>query len=180
MEKTCKCGNTFTTESDTRRRCPECHSSYLREWRKRNKDLGIRKPRTRTPTDTTRAYQREYKKRNREKAKQWDNNARSKLKSFLTYLLRTATTKSKHQCSLSIDDLWNLWEKQCGRCAITNMVMHHRPNDLMSVSIDRIDSSLEYTSDNIHLVCRWVNFAKHHHPISTIKEILENYKNSKE
>lgn len=63
-----------------------------------------------------------------------------------------------------------LWDKQGGRCAISNLEMTIPPNTNRPVkhiihrpfiaSIDRIDSSKQYTKDNIQWVCLIANYAK--------------------
>ena len=66
---------------------------------------------------------------------------------------------------LGLEDLLELWEKQQGKCALTNITMTHikgqgRVNT--NVSVDRIDGSIkEYRKDNIQLVCYRINMMKH-------------------
>lgn len=64
-------------------------------------------------------------------------------------------------------DVYRLWVKQEGKCSITGVEMvfgteYYRNADTKyrTISIDRIDSSRGYDSDNIQLVCLWVNIAK--------------------
>jgi hypothetical protein len=38
--------------------------------------------------------------------------------------------------------------------------MHHRFNDPLTVSVDRIDSTVGYVENNVQLVCQWINIAK--------------------
>ena len=64
---------------------------------------------------------------------------------------------------LSIEDLKDLWIKQNGKCAISNIDMtfeFYTGRVFTNVSIDRIDSNLGYTKDNIQLVCMAVNQMK--------------------
>ena len=86
--------------------------------------------------------------------------------------------KEKQECRINHNNLLDLWRIQNGKCAITNMVMAHEPNNLRSASVDRIDSAKGYELDNIHLVCRWVNFAKSNHPLKTIVDILSEFKSA--
>jgi hypothetical protein len=86
------------------------------------------------------------------------------------YLLR----KIKHgfnkrkPCSISIDDLKDVWTRQNGKCVYTNIelalpVSSSNPNPKISylmASVDRIDSSKPYCKDNIQFVSRNINYAK--------------------
>lgn len=66
--------------------------------------------------------------------------------------------------NLTLDYLCGLWEIQEGKCAISGLPMSLQKEDKRwssnMVSLDRIDSSLGYTKDNVWLVCTRVNFAK--------------------
>lgn len=55
------------------------------------------------------------------------------------------------------DDLKNLYEKQNKRCALSGDFLP----DIRKASIDRIDSSKPYTLDNIQIVTKEINLAKH-------------------
>lgn len=72
------------------------------------------------------------------------------------------------KCTVTIEELWAIYQGQGGKCAITG-----RPISLLSAmsrrvdgytgavaSLDRIDSSGGYTPDNVQWVDKWVNFAK--------------------
>ena len=56
-------------------------------------------------------------------------------------------------------DVLDLWHRQEGRCAVTNLFMNHHGdvNDLKNASIDRVDNDEGYTKKNIRLVCSAVN-----------------------
>ena len=81
----------------------------------------------------------------------------------------------------SKDDLKTLWDKQEGRCAISNLPMKYVNQvgdaDPFQASVDRIDSTGEYTADNIQLVCLAVNYAKHTWTQDTIIEFLMELRN---
>tara|TARA_R110000822_G_scaffold92738_4_gene213880 strand:+ start:585 stop:1118 length:534 start_codon:yes stop_codon:yes gene_type:complete len=66
---------------------------------------------------------------------------------------------------LDMEDLLELWEKQKGKCALTNINMTHIKGAGRvdtNISIDRIDGDIKkYTRDNIQLVCYRVNMMKH-------------------
>lgn len=70
--------------------------------------------------------------------------------------------------------LWDLWQKQEGRCAITGVPMTHLLGHgmrmLTNVTIDRIDSDKGYTEDNIRLACKAANWMKNQ---MTDRELLQ-------
>jgi len=66
--------------------------------------------------------------------------------------------------SLSVEDVLEIWNRQKGRCAISDIQMEWLPGNVRrnrnKVTMDRIDSSKGYERDNVWLVCDWVNRAK--------------------
>tara|TARA_R110000824_G_C15119472_1_gene667919 strand:+ start:682 stop:1047 length:366 start_codon:yes stop_codon:yes gene_type:complete len=60
---------------------------------------------------------------------------------------------------ITSDDVLNLWHRQEGRCAVTNLYMNHHGdiNDLKNASIDRLNNDEGYSVENIRLVCSAVN-----------------------
>lgn len=68
-------------------------------------------------------------------------------------------------CSLSYEDLETLWNRQQGRCAVTNVPLTLESGGVnrrqpFTISLDRIDSDKGYDSDNIQFVAWAVNQAK--------------------
>ena len=61
---------------------------------------------------------------------------------------------------LVIEFLKQLYQEQDGKCAISNLPMNFDRKNESSVSVDRIDSTIGYQPDNIHLTCWWVNRMK--------------------
>jgi hypothetical protein len=66
--------------------------------------------------------------------------------------------------TITYNDLKELWNKQKGLCAITELEMEHTSGigviNRMKFSVDRIDNSKGYHKDNVWLVCEFVNRAK--------------------
>lgn len=78
--------------------------------------------------------------------------------------------------------LKELWNKQNGLCAISNVQMTFIMNDgrvSTNVSVDKINSKDTYTTNNIQLVCMAVNQMKNDLEINELlyfcKEIIKNY-----
>lgn len=93
---------------------------------------------------------------------------------FLKALYKMAKSRSEKRkipFDLTLDQLISLWDRQNGLCAITKEPMTHiRGNGKVStnVSIDRVNSSLGYSIENLQLVCLIVNIMKN---IFTIEEL---------
>lgn len=64
--------------------------------------------------------------------------------------------------SITIEDMWNTFLKQNGKCALSGEPIYFgsRYGDEQTASIDRIDSKLGYTIDNIQWVHKNVNLMK--------------------
>jgi hypothetical protein len=71
-------------------------------------------------------------------------------------------------CSITLEDLEEIWNKQNGLCAYTKLplvlVTHTNPRKDVPkwnlASVDRIDSSKGYEKDNIQFVSVTINYAK--------------------
>lgn len=81
--------------------------------------------------------------------------------------LNRIAKKKQIEVTITPEDIASLYEKQQGRCAVTNFVMTSSyKNDsvkkisVRNISIDRIDENLGYTPDNIRLVCTAVSILK--------------------
>ena len=63
------------------------------------------------------------------------------------------------------ENIHDLYDKQEGCCALSGLRLTHFRNgsgipNPYNISIDRIDPDLDYTEDNIQLVCHAVNMMK--------------------
>ena len=72
---------------------------------------------------------------------------------------KTSSKRRNLEHSIDLEYLLYLLNSQSERCAITGIMMVHKP-DPRAASIDRIDSDLGYVRGNIQLVCKVINFAK--------------------
>jgi hypothetical protein len=70
------------------------------------------------------------------------------------------TSKNGHELLLEVKDIIDLWEKQSGVCAYSGMNMTLNSNELNTMSLERIDSSIGYTKENTILICHAVNRMK--------------------
>lgn len=94
------------------------------------------------------------------------SNARHRQK-ILTFTLSDAIHHKVYQAKrrdtnsqLTYDIVLAQWNNQNGQCFYTGNQMTTLPNDKYYFSIDRSDSSLGYTADNIVLCCNRINIMK--------------------
>lgn len=68
---------------------------------------------------------------------------------------------------INIEQAWDQWEKQNGICSISGLKLKHQRNtkELGTASLDRIDSSIAYTVDNIQWVHKRINAMRLHFPM---------------
>ena len=69
---------------------------------------------------------------------------------------------SARDIKIEIDhhDAWNLYLEQHGKCALTDLPINLRTCDEVTASLDRINSDLGYTKDNIQWVHKRINIMK--------------------
>jgi len=91
---------------------------------------------------------------------------------------------------LSIEFLWDLYNKQNARCALTNVELTLEPSiknsnvnwDLITASVDRIDNTKGYTEDNVWWVHKEINRLKNNYSLEELlywsKLLLEKHGNS--
>lgn len=183
MRKTCKCGDIYESVSKKQSECAECSRKRSREYYHRNKQkLSIKRRNQRRNgeinKEAERIYHRQYANDNKLKRRKY----REKLSFFLAQAARRAKVycnRKNAEFDINTAFLRQLWEKQKGLCAITGMQMAHKPHDLKSMSVDRIDPSKGYIKSNIHLVCKWVNFARSNHSLEEIKMVLKELQDGK-
>lgn len=84
------------------------------------------------------------------------------LKRYITLV----KNRRKWECTLKIEELIDIWKKQEGRCAYTNIPLDlpklsQKTNDIrITASLDRIDSTKGYVKNNVQFVSICINFMK--------------------
>jgi len=73
---------------------------------------------------------------------------------------RNSAEKRGQEFSLTRKDFSDMWEKQQGACVYSGLSMLLEPGQLLSVSVERIDSRIGYTPENTVLCCNVVNRMK--------------------
>ena len=78
--------------------------------------------------------------------------------------IKRHSIKRGRECSITIDDVWNQFNKQNGKCVYTGIDLElpqrSRRKSNGNSSLDRIDSSRGYTKDNIQWVHKDINWMK--------------------
>jgi hypothetical protein len=106
----------------------------------------------------------------------WHLHSRNSLDGWAKTAKRRVAYRAKGKgwkSEVTKDILMCMWEDQQGLCSITGIPMSFMmgdgaPNPYIA-SVDRIDSSLGYTLDNIHLVCYQVNMMKSNLSVDELK-----------
>ena len=107
-------------------------------------------------------------------------------KSMLTpfrYYIKNSSKRSK-LFTITLQDLKDQWDYQKGICPYTGypMILNSLNPDLKSLnrmylaSLDRIDSNLGYTKNNIEFVCLPINYLKHQFSKVDTNNFLKNLK----
>lgn len=156
--------------------CKGCCRLFSRQYRDKNKDVLKKRKRTFYEFHKERIMEQHrdyimrneeavferlqaYRSRNRERiASWWEKSPRGMLGKGRQMALKRRPTEN----SVTLDELMDMWSAQDGRCVVSGLVMTWRQGKTqpMSISIDRIDSSVGYTKDNVRLVCYQVNAFK--------------------
>ena len=92
-------------------------------------------------------------------------------KTYFSSLQRGASgTKGRKalEFSITLEYLWELYQKQDGRCAYTNMPITFKAH---TASVDRIDSSLGYVEGNIQWLHKDINMMKRHYSEEYFKKL---------
>jgi hypothetical protein len=64
--------------------------------------------------------------------------------------------------SLPVEDAYEVYEKQQGKCVLSGipLTFHHKDSKLKLASLDRIDSSVPYTKENVQWLHKHINHMK--------------------
>lgn len=100
---------------------------------------------------------------------------------FSRYFLRNSKN-TKRIGNITIEQVYDLWIKQNKKCALSGLDIGFYDDKIShTCSIDRINSSLEYTLDNIQLVHKHINIMKnvysHDYFIEMCKKVAKNNEN---
>ena len=91
-----------------------------------------------------------------------------------------ATIRTKYSSNLDIEYLMQMFNKQNGRCLLTDIEFQFDPMDgyrsnPFVISIDKITPALGYVKGNVRLVCLIVNFALNEWGEEIFKYMCQSY-----
>ncbi len=102
--------------------------------------------------------------------KAWASTFDGFIKKHFKDIVNNAKKRAKDlKVEITVDDIKELYIKQDGKCALSGIEMTmlsyvHKGNQHImnryNLSVDRINSSKDYTKDNIQLVCAFINRSK--------------------
>lgn len=96
---------------------------------------------------------------------------------FTRWKMSARKRKISFDETLTSADLMELWEKQRHKCYYTGVDMtFDKEDELHLVSIDRIDSSIGYTKNNIVLCTYAFNSFKFNYNIETVRKFIKEIK----
>jgi len=129
--------------------CRPCDSARCADWEARNKEYRLEYHRQHGRRPETLERKRAYKR------KMYLGNVRY----VMAILLRHALKRRPTDNPATRDELWEMWDKSGGRCAISGIQMVWGKGRVMpnSLSLDRIDADQGYSKGNVRLVCHAIN-----------------------
>lgn len=117
--------------------------------------------------DERRANANLYRERNRERISAYHSNwkkvarrKRSSPQGYMKFLFYGIAYRKWEGDDLVLEDLYDLYKEQGGRCALTGFKMTYNPSKEFldtNISADRIDNKKGYRKGNVRLVCRRMN-----------------------
>ena len=143
------------------RECPECHNTIIyanqSSYRSATNRNSICKR-----CRTIRANKSSKRDNTGEKNAFWKGYKDIPFHWFSKYFLRRGRG-GKRSGNITIEQIYDLWIMQNKKCKLSGLDIDFiRRDSGVSASIDRIDSSKEYTIDNVQLVHKDVNLMKNH------------------
>ena len=133
--------------------CKKCNAAYLKQNRLQNVERARERDRIWAAKNRDRIHTKNKKR--------YENlSLEKKLKVLVTC---ASKDRRKIPCSLTVDDLLEIWDKQQGRCVYTDLPLTSKGYQINTVSLDRIDSKGVYEKNNVQLVGVAINRMKLDH-----------------
>jgi len=145
---------TYTLKAKSiKNRCNACCAEYARKWRKKNKGY--------TGSGKLKAIPTE------------DKLLMSAISSRLGDAKGRIKRSKQTPTDLDADYLYELFKKQKGLCALSDVHMKLETNVITTLSLDKIDPSLGYVKGNVQWLCWAVNRAKGEMHTTTFKDMCK-------
>lgn len=137
-------------------KCKKCTSEWHRAYNARSDVKEKKGPRVRV-------YNKKWREANPEKAK--ENYAIWRAKTPAQALgksLRRSLQRHPTDCPVTLKELMQIWDAQDGCCVLSGIKMTWGMGTYYptSISIDRINSDIGYTKENVRLICYAINAMK--------------------
>lgn len=83
------------------------------------------------------------------------------------------------ELSITIEEAWNLFQKQGGKCALSGIPLYfpEKSKGDYTASLDRIDSTKEYSIENVQWVHKHINIMKNKFPNQYFINMCKNIAN---
>lgn len=186
IEKSCtKCGLTkpltefqsnMACRDGKRPDCKSCCSLLSRKYRDKNKDVLKKRKRTYYEFHKERIMEqhRDYIMRNEDavflRLQAYRSKNRKRISAWWSKSPRGMIGKGRQMAlkrrptdnAVTLDELMAMWSSQNGKCVVSGVTMTWGQGKTQptSISIDRVDSALGYTKDNVRLICYQANSFK--------------------
>lgn len=166
--------------------CKSCQNNRMREYREKNKNYFKIKNKERYNKENNKERYLKYRDSNLERKAKYDSSIRGKLYNLLE-AARSRTKKKGLELDIDLDFLLELYNKQNGKCALTNISFTFERNKPgvknflpHNPSIDKIDPFGGYTKNNIRIVLVAVNLALNNFGEDCFYEICKAYIKNRE
>lgn len=73
---------------------------------------------------------------------------------------------------ICVDDLLEIYDRQCGCCVYGGVLLEFGTNSLRSISIERVDPAIGYIKSNVVLASKAMNWAKNNASLNDFSELL--------
>jgi len=120
-----------------------------------------------TKLEKQREYKRQWRLKNKERCAEYDKQLRLKKEFNTDYIVsilwsgaKTRSNKRGREFTITKEQLYKRIVETNGFCELSGLPLSVAFNDPLRVSIDRIDSDIGYTPENIQIVASCVNIAK--------------------
>jgi len=130
-----------------------------RKWYLKNREDVLEKKRRKRNSPEGRHKAKRYREKNAGKISEIQKKWAQTLHGRFKVLIKKCRHRKNINCSITYNDLVELWQEQEGKCAITGLTMT-TDSHYANISVDRINCLKDYSRDNIRLVCWWVNMAR--------------------
>jgi hypothetical protein len=158
-----------TTRSDWVSSCMECDKQYKKDWYQTHREESRIKAKERRERDieTSLKKEAEYRlKKHKNKDTLIAYRKVCNLNEFDFYMhsrhrqWRSSAKKRGFEFRLTFDDLIDLFKTQEGRCFYTKEILILKSKSDMTISLDRVDPTKDYTKDNVVFCGTKINLIK--------------------